>query len=306
MSLVIHVLFGLFGFLFIKKWLASPMNFKFLSVMMPFAIPIAIISFLGNFNPVVERALTSKLLSNQELGLYAAGAKLAALLGMVVNAFQTAWGPFYFSIYKNKDASITYNIVLKSFTLFVCFITLILTCFAQPVLVALASEKYYTSSVVVFPLAAGLMVQGICWITEIGIGLSKKSYLNLYGYFFFVLITMLGIFLLTPKLGIFGTSVGVMLGYFFRGVINSCLAQKVFPLPWQFKPVIIIVFITFMIGLLLSYLQLRLTYVHYISIAFLCTSILSIIGVYLLFNQYERKMVILFLYNQLQKLPFIK
>jgi O-antigen/teichoic acid export membrane protein len=248
-SLITSVVFGLLGLFFIRQWLTFPRDFRLLREMLPFALPYGVVSVLGAFSPSMERMLTLDILGAEDLGLYAAGTKVAMLIGLMCSSFHTAWGPFSLSLYKQDDAPHTYNLVLKVFVISVCLIVFALALLAPSLIHLLATDRYADAKWVVFPLAMGLAIQAISWITEIGIGISKRSYLNLYAYSFAVTTTFAGIWLLAPVFGIFGVSIGVMFGYIVRALVASWLAQRAFPLPWDYAPVGVVISMTLILGL---------------------------------------------------------
>jgi len=247
-SLATSIVFGALGLFFVRKWLARPRDFSRLREMLPFAIPYGIICVAGAFSPTLERTLTDSLLGAESLGLYAAGTKLAMLIGLFVSAFQIAWGPFSLSLYKQADSGHTYNWVFKLFALAVCLAALTLTLLAQPLIVLLATDRYIGAVVVVFPLAMGLGIQATSWISQIGISISKRSQLSLYAYGVAILVTLAGILLLSPIFGLLGVGLGVLLGYIATAVIASWLAQQAYPLPWQYAPVVLLMMLTLVSG----------------------------------------------------------
>lgn len=107
-----------------------------------------------------------------------------------------------------------------------CVAALKLTLLAQPLIVFLATDRYLGAVVVVFPLAMGLAIQVTSWITEIGIGISKRSYLHLYAYSVAIAATLTGIWLLAPLFGLLGVGLGVLLGQVMKALISSWLAQR--------------------------------------------------------------------------------
>lgn len=252
-SLAVQVVFGLLGLYFVRHWLAVPNGVGFLRELLPYAIPYGVICCVSAFVPTMERSLTNNLLGSHELGLYAAGAKVAMLIALVISAFQTAWGPFSLAIHKESDASHTYNWVLKGFSIGMCVAVLLLSAMSEGIIRILASNRYAGAGVAVFPLAMGLAIQGTSWITEIGIGFSKKSYFNLHGYTTFLVATGLAIFLLAPNFGFFGVALGVMIGHVAKAVTASWLAQRAYSLPWQFRPAFTVMACTLVIGLLGSW-----------------------------------------------------
>ena len=106
-SLGVKIFFGLLGLFFVKNWIVLPKGFAFLQKLLPYAIPYGVICCIGAFVPVLERSLVNSLLGEHDLGIYAAGTKIAMLLTLVTQAFQMAWGPFSLAIYKEPDAART-------------------------------------------------------------------------------------------------------------------------------------------------------------------------------------------------------
>lgn len=243
------VLFGLLGLFFVRRWLRVPDGIRHLREMMPFAIPFGVIGVIGMFAPALERSLTISTMGGENLGLYAAGTKIAAIMGLLVSSFQIAWGPFSLSIYKTPDAIATFNLVLRCFTFAICIFVLLLSLIADHIIWFLASGRYEGAAVVVFPLAMGLAVQAISWITEIGIGFAKRSHLSIYSYVFAMLISLVGILLLSPVLGLLGVSLAVMIGHIFKSILSSWLAQRAHPLGWNYARVVVLVVITLAFGL---------------------------------------------------------
>lgn len=247
-SLITNTVFGALGLFFVWQWIARPVGFQYLREMLPFAIPFGMICVVAAFSPTLERTLIATLLGPEQLGLYAAATKIAMLIGLLTSAFQTAWGPFSLSLYKQDNAGQTYNWVLKLFVLGMCGAALVLTLFAQPLIHILATDRYNGAAIVVFPLAMALVIQATSWITEIGISISKRSYLSLYGYAVAVVATFGSILLLVPYLDFLGVGLGVLIGNASRAFVSSWLAQQAHPLPWNYAPVVGTLGLTLLLG----------------------------------------------------------
>src|SRR5690606_24666922 len=120
----------------------------------------------------------------------------------IVQAFQMAWGPFSMSLYKQRDAIQTYNVVLKIFTLVICLCSLGAALFAPGLLALLTAGRYAEGAAVVFPLAMAVAAQAIGWVVGIGIGFSKKSYLTLYAYLVYLPVSLGAIYVLGSLFGL--------------------------------------------------------------------------------------------------------
>jgi O-antigen/teichoic acid export membrane protein len=211
------------------------------------------------------------------MGLYAAAAKMAMLLTLLSGAFQVAWGPFSLSVYREPDAGQTFNWVLKSFVVIVCLTVLTVTLFAENLLNLLVTERYAGGAILVFPLLMGLAIQATSWITEIGIGLSKRSYLSLSAYLAAIISTAVGIKLLTPEFGLIGVGLGALLGQIAKALIASWLAQQAHPLPWDYAPVVLVLLVTLIGGLVAVWLRISQSII--LSNIALGLSSLSVLGI---------------------------
>lgn len=287
-TLISSSIFGILGLLFVRKWLTFPTDIKRLREMIPYALPYGLICMVATLLPTLERSLTNSQLGADDLGLYAAATKIAMLIGLLVTAFQTAWGPFSLSLHKESDSFQTYNYVFKLFALGMCVSALVLTLLAQPLIHLLATDRYSGATVVVFPLVLGLAIQGTSWITEIGIGISKQSHLNLYAYAIAVAATLGGILLFAPTFGLLGVGLGVLIGHMSKAFVASLLAQRAYPLPWPYASVIFIFGLTLLFGLSAIRLGQSLGDLAYLITLAVALFVVVAAGWRILFDQTER------------------
>jgi O-antigen/teichoic acid export membrane protein len=299
-SLFSRIIFAMIGLCYVRNWLIIPLNFRFLPELLKYAVPFGIICVAGAFVPVMERSFIDRLLGSQDLGLYAAGSRIVMLLTLFIQAFQTAWGPFSLSIHKEEDACKTYNIVLKIFVVLICSICFFLSGTGEYLILLLASSKYSGASVIVFPLTLGLAVQATGWITEIGISISKKSYLTIYSYIVFVIITFLSLYFLIPIFNLLGVALGSMCGYFAKTICATCLAQRAYRQDWEFRNVSLIIVCAMFLGLSGIYLSNQFS-ILLSSFYFVVLSVLfPVFGLLVLFSSYERQQVRMLFQNKIR------
>lgn len=248
-GLGVNILFGGLGLFFIRRWLVWPGKLTKVREMVLFAIPFGMICVMSAFSPTLERSLTENLLGGPSLGYYSVGVKIAMLMGLVISAFQTAWAPFTYSVFKQSDAIETFNWVFKVFALGSCAMAFGLAISSSFLIQFLSTNRYAEANVIVFPLAIGLAIQGTSWITEIGISISKKSHLGLWGYLCMIGITLALICALTPSLGLLGVALGVLGGHTCKAFVASWLAQRAYPLSWSYRPVIALFCFSLIVGL---------------------------------------------------------
>jgi O-antigen/teichoic acid export membrane protein len=254
-NLATSIIFGILGIFSVRKWLILPNNIKYIRKMLIYAIPYGSISILTTISLTMERSLTNSLLGAEDLGFYAAASKIVVLISFLATAFQTAWGPFALAIHKKSDASETFNNVLHIYTIFMCFATMVLSLIGEYLLKAISDNVYINGAIVVFPLSMAFVIQSISWISEIGISISKRSYLNIYGSLLSILCTFLCIQMLVPQFGLLGVGLSVLMGTTIKAVISSWLAQRAYYIPWQYRPVFYFVLITLFAGLIALWLR---------------------------------------------------
>ena len=244
-----RAIFGLLGLWFCRRWLVWPADWRYLKPMVLFAAPYGIICAVSASIPALERTFIVGFLGERELGLFAAGAKIAMMMSLPIQAFQVAWGPFSLALHKQADAQVTYNHVLRGFSMGILILSMLLTVIAEPAIRMLASSQYAGASIVVFPLAMAFAFQGLSSIVTVGITLSKKSYLNLFSYFLYLAVSAGSIYLLIGPWGLAGVAWGGMLGRLAMTVAEAWLSQRVYPVAWGFRNVVLCGGITLLWGL---------------------------------------------------------
>ena len=85
-----------------KRLAIFPTQLKFLKILVKFALPIGIIGSVGAFVPAAERWLISQLLSFDDLGMYAAGARIAMVMALISSAFKLHGVRFLFHYINRK------------------------------------------------------------------------------------------------------------------------------------------------------------------------------------------------------------
>jgi O-antigen/teichoic acid export membrane protein len=246
--LMVRGVFGLWGVYLVREWLAWPDNFQILKKMLPFAIPFGLICMAATFFPVFERSIVLNYIGAEELGLFAVGAKIALIIAFPIYAFETAWGPFSLSIFKEDDATRTYQLMLPIFTVFVCCTALFLTSISELLLMLLVSDKYDGAGVVVFAVCLAKVVESIGGITGLGITLAKKSYLKLYSYSLLILVAYLVLPLLSKDFGLPGIAFGSLIAMGAWAITETYLSQRVHPIDWRFTTTILTLLITVISG----------------------------------------------------------
>ena len=224
--LLVRAFYGIVGVIFIRAWLTTSfLNYNF-KELLSFGIPYGIICTIDAFLPAMDRFFITLGLTEYELGIYAVGYKIA-LIQFAISAFELAWVPFYLSLFKTDNVRKTYNSVCILYTAVLCMLLLCITIFGDSIINILATSKFNDADLVIFPLALAFVLNGIGFVLSIGIDLSKKSYLRIYGYILRLVVTTVCIFSLIKGYGILGVAVAVLIGHLSNVVFQTYYAFQV-------------------------------------------------------------------------------
>tara|TARA_B100000795_G_C22803983_1_gene443689 strand:- start:3459 stop:4949 length:1491 start_codon:yes stop_codon:yes gene_type:complete len=287
----LNIIFSLLGIFLIRQYIIIIKDFKGFKEILFFALPFGIIGVLASLSATVERNLSHSIFGEDALGFYAAAFKISILISLLVNAFHVSWGPFSMSIYKDKNVVETYNLILKVFSLIILISTLILTIISPLIIELLASSKYLSIVNLIFPLTLACGIRGISWITEIGISLSKKTYLSLISHSVQFLVTILLIYFFSSYFGLISIALSVLIGQLTRSIIESYYAQKTYPLKWDYNPVIKMISLTIIFGIISEIIRIFHGDFYSLSSYFIGLLLLIYFGFNFLFSENELKKI---------------
>jgi O-antigen/teichoic acid export membrane protein len=246
--LVVRAIFALLGLWLVREWLTIPTGSQQLRQLLPFAISFGFISGITALTPVLERGLVGNMVGDEALGLYAAGAKVAMLISLVINAIETAWGPFSLVLHREEDAAQTYNHVLKGVCLLLFCAVLTLTAFSDPIVSILGSARYSGAGAATFALCLGLAANAIGSIASVGIVLSKRAHLKLYAYGALLLIAVIAIPAGAWLFGLAGAAWGSALAMMAKTLVETLLARRAYPLAWDYRAPLLLGGLTIAVG----------------------------------------------------------
>ncbi len=250
------------------------LRFEYLWRILKYALPIGIICVLEVTLPVIERDFILKFLSKEELGQYAASAKFVAILAIVVQAFQSAWGPFSLSVRNQEQSDEGFVLTVKIYVFSISICSLMLLIFAKFSFVFLTSTAYKDGWFLIFPMCISLIINSIGSITGIGLVISNRPYIQLISYIFFVAISFIFIVLFAKEYGILGIACAVLLANSIKTIIISRLSQLFYYITWPFKIIIIIILINLIAGSVIILLLINSWY--FLTCIFFMTSIISV------------------------------
>ena len=251
--MVIRVVTFLHGYWATRRQFRLTLRPRGVSPILRYALPIGVVGTLAAFLPLIERQSILSFLTDADLGIYAAAARLGTLMTLPIAAFQLVWVPFALSHHRDPAAAVTYKAVLKLFTIASLATALALAACAEPLLRILTTPEYAGARVAVFPICLALVVKAIGDVVQVGIDISRKSHLKLYAFAATTAASLVAAPLLTYSLGIVGAAWAAVLAYSVKAVLEYRLAQSAHRMEWEAGRVLAITLIAGAVGLMAQF-----------------------------------------------------
>lgn len=248
--LIGQALMACLGLFFVREFLVLPRKFQFLRPMMTYAWPIAVVAVAAAFMPLLERFFIQAFAGQDALGLYAAAGRLGMIAVFAYYAFQTAWGPFSLSLYKDETAAQTYRAVLRLYGFGISALVMLLAVSA-PLIFMFFDDAYQLGILLVFPIAFAFALESFAHILQLGISLSKKSYLLIYGYVSYVLTGMAGLAMVMVSgegASLLSMTFILIAAHFVKLLVQSYFAHRAYPIAWDYGHLARLIGLTAMIG----------------------------------------------------------
>jgi O-antigen/teichoic acid export membrane protein len=233
--LITRIVFGACAIWLTADWLSYPQDLSNFFKSFSFALPLGLLCAVAGLSPVIERGIITSILGTEQLGLFAAGAKVASILALFTFAIELSWQPFALSIAKEPEAEKVYSVALTTLTSILTIISLLAAAFAIPAIKFLGSAQYAAAHTVVLPLSLSLSVASFSNLTSTGLLLAKNSLSKLKAY---IIATTAYICLAIPFTyfrGFEGTAWAALLTVSLRAYLETAYSQRFYSLNWNLK-----------------------------------------------------------------------
>jgi O-antigen/teichoic acid export membrane protein len=209
-----------------------------LKEMLSFGLPFVPAGLAAWVMTMADRYFLQFLSTPQELGLYSLGYKFGLVVqGLIVGPFALAWGPFFWSVAKEKNAKEIYSSVFTYFTLVAMAVALVLSVLSKQVLEIMAAPAFYGAYRVIPLIAVSYVLYGCYNILPVGIYLEKRTkYLALI--FGVGALVNLGLnYLLIPSYGMMGAAVATLIAYLLLPVGSYFVSNRYYAIRYEWSRV---------------------------------------------------------------------
>ncbi|TMM34207.1 MAG: hypothetical protein E6F93_03420 [Actinobacteria bacterium] len=189
-----------------------------------------------------DRFFIAKFKGQTEVGHYSVGVRVASAALLLLAAFRLAWPAFAYSIEDEDEAERTYGFVLTYLLFVFSWLALILGLLAPWLVRLLTGRAEFHEGARVVPLTAfALTALGGYIVVSIGIGRARKTQFNWVVTGIAALLDIALNLVLVPSFGMIGAAIAGAAAYSSMFVLMSVHAQRVYPVPYQWRRVALVV-----------------------------------------------------------------
>jgi O-antigen/teichoic acid export membrane protein len=196
---------------------------------------IANLSYLVNEN--LDKILLGKLLpanvSEHEVGVYSACARLSIFLSLFNQAFRMGAEPFFFSHAKNPNAGATYSRIMDYFVITMCVMFVGVVANIDILKYYVPNKAYWVGLDVVPPLLFGYVALGIYMNLSVWYKLSDQTQYGLYISGIGAVATIVLNVLFIPRYSYMASAWTSLIAYTIMMILSYIWGQKNYPIPYR-------------------------------------------------------------------------
>lgn len=190
---------------------------------------------------VFDRYWLGQHVSLHELGLYSTGASLGLGLKLFLNAFETAWAPFYFAVMHEADAHATYRRVTTYGIAVLVLLAAGLSAVARDLVELITPSPFHPAAAVIPWIALGVCLQGVYLLTSIGLNITRHTEWYPAATGMAAAASVAGNVLLVPRYGIIGAAVSNTCAYAVLAVSAWRFSQRFYPMHYETRRLVLLV-----------------------------------------------------------------
>ncbi|MFI5251794.1 MAG: oligosaccharide flippase family protein [Bacteroidota bacterium] len=214
-------------------------NKHLLYSLLKFGLPFIPSGLAAQAIQVIDRPILRSLTDDATVGIYQANYRLGIFMMLVVQMFDYAWRPFYFSMEKDPDARSIFARVLTYFVLVMSTLFIIVSLFINDLVkVRIFGHSFihpdYWSGLNIIPIVLlGYMFLGVSNNLSAGIFIKKKTHLMPVVTITGAAVNIIANYLLIPVMGITGAALATFLAYFVMAIILYQMSKRIYPIPYE-------------------------------------------------------------------------
>ncbi|MBU1318332.1 MAG: oligosaccharide flippase family protein [candidate division Zixibacteria bacterium] len=203
--------------------------------MIKFGSPLvaaALGTFVLNF---ADRYFLEHFTSLREVGLYGLGYKFAIALSQLLHGpFNLMWNVFMFKIADRPDAKQMYARVMTYNSFVVIFVALGMAVLIKDVLKIMVTPEFQDAHRIVPLILAGFYFYYMMPILDVGIMLTKKTYLRAMNVTIAAIVNLGLNYILISRFDMMGAAYATFLSYSFLAILTLYVSGRVLSVPYEY------------------------------------------------------------------------
>ena len=208
--------------------------------MLKYSWPLLILGIAGILNLNADKIIYTWLVPGQQgveqLGVYGACVKVAAIMAMLMQAFRYAYEPFVFGSSKDKDSKQLYAKAMKYFVA-IALMAFLVVVFYMDILKYIISPGYWQGLAVVPVVMAAEIFMGVYFNLSFWYKLNDETYWGAIFSFIGCAVLFAVNIIFVPKYGYMACAWGSFCGYFVAMVLSYFVGQKRNPIAYSMKSI---------------------------------------------------------------------
>jgi O-antigen/teichoic acid export membrane protein len=217
---------ALVGLWWCRGFMTPRVSSQLLPGLLQFGFPMMLVALAAALVVGLDRLVLTQYVSGTDLGLYAFGQRLSMIMVVVVTAFQTAFGPYAFSVWTKQRAPELFARFQTYYLVAAGIIALIIASSGRVLVRVLGSDAYSGAESVLPLLVLGSMVYGLYSFASLGVFYGKATWRNLLALSAGVATTVIADAALAPRFGGTGVALGFVLGNLALVLVGYALSFR--------------------------------------------------------------------------------
>ncbi len=203
--------------------------------MIKFGAPLVVASFGTFILNFADRYFLEHFSTLRMVGLYGLGYKFAIALSQLLHGpFNLMWNVFMFKIADRKDAKQIYARVMTYNSFVVILFALGMAVLIKDVLKILVTSEFLDAYKVVPFIVAGFYFYYMMPILDVGIMLTKKTYLRAINVTAAAIVNLVLNYTLISQFDMMGAAYATLLSYAFLSILTLVVSGRVYSVPYEY------------------------------------------------------------------------
>lgn len=182
-----------------------------------------------------DRFFVYGMLGAEDAGYYAVAIRFGGILGIVVTAFVTAWGPFAFATARDPQAGTVFRRSLQYYLAGTSSAILLGIAVTPMILPTITTPDYLVAAPAVGLIAFAASAQGVYYISSTGVWLAERTSLLTFTTAAGAVASPLIAVLMIPRYGFVGAALAAAAAQWLSAMVLFYVAQRVHPLPYDMR-----------------------------------------------------------------------